>query len=80
MSEIDPITQAAQSIMQQDYMGAMAIFEDYVKANPDDPAGYHGWAESALFEIQENGNFDDKGNDRINEGQVAAYFLSLIHI
>ena len=36
MSEIDPITQAAQSIMQQDYMGAMAIFEDYVKANPDD--------------------------------------------
>ena len=74
MSEIDPITQAAQSIMQQDYMGAMAIFEDYVKANPDDPAGYHGWAESALCEIQENGNFDDKGNDRINEGQVAAYF------
>ena len=27
-----------------------------------------------LFEIQVNGNFDEKGNDRINEGQVAAYY------
>ena len=52
----------------------MSIFEEFIKANPDDPSGYHGWAESALFEIQENGNFDEKGNDRINEGQVAAYF------
>ena len=55
-------------------MGAMGIFEAHIAANRDDPSGYHGWAESALFEIQENGNFDEKGNDRINEGQVAAYF------
>ena len=55
-------------------MSAMQIFESHVDANPDDPAGYHGWAESALFEIQQNGNIDDKGGDRINEGQVAAYF------
>jgi len=55
-------------------MGAMALFETHVEANPDDPAGYHGWAESALFEIQQNGNIDDSGKDRINEGQVAAYF------
>ena len=55
-------------------MGAMAIFEAHIESNRDDPSGYHGWAESALFEIQENGNFDEKGNDRINEGQVAAYF------
>ena len=55
-------------------MGAMALFDSHVEANPDDPAGYHGWAESALFEIQQNGNIDDKGGDRINEGQVAAYF------
>ena len=55
-------------------MGAMEIFEAHINSNRDDPAGYHGWAESALFEIQENGNFDEKGNDRINEGQVAAYF------
>ena len=74
MSEEDAITQAAQCITQGDFMGAMSIFEDYIKSNPDDPSGYHGWAESALFEIQDNGNFDEKGNDRINEGQVAAYF------
>ena len=74
MSEVDAITQAAQCITQGDFMGAMSIFEEFIKANPDDPSGYHGWAESALFEIQENGNFDEKGNDRINEGQVAAYF------
>jgi len=42
-------------------MGAMALFDSHVEANPDDPAGYHGWAESALFEIQQNGNIDDKG-------------------
>ena len=74
MSEEDAITQAAQCITPGDFMGAMSIFEDYIKSNPDDPSGYHGWAESALFEIQDNGNFDEKGNDRINEGQVAAYF------
>lgn len=74
MTDVDLMTQAAQNITQGDFMGAMAIFEGHIDANRDDPAGYHGWAESALFEIQENGNFDEKGNDRINEGQVAAYF------
>jgi len=74
MSDIDVLTQAAQSIMQGDFMGAMAIFEGHIGASPDDPAGYHGWAEAALFEVQENGNMDEKGNDRINEGQIAAYF------
>jgi hypothetical protein len=74
MSEEDLVTRAAQHITQGDFMGAMALFDSHVEANPDDPAGYHGWAESALFEIQQNGNIDDKGGDRINEGQVAAYF------
>ena len=74
MPDIDVLTQAAQSIMQGDFMGAMAIFEGHIGASPDDPAGYHGWAEAALFEVQENGNMDEKGNDRINEGQIAAYF------
>ena len=35
-------------------MGAMEIFENHVNENPKDPAGYHGWAEAAMFEIQEN--------------------------
>ena len=70
----DQITQAAQLIAQGDFMEAMKIFESFIESNPDNPAGYHGWAEAALFEIQVNGNFDEKGNDRINEGQVAAYY------
>ena len=74
MTDVDLMTQAAQKITQGDFMGAMSIFEGHIDGNPKDPAGYHGWAESALFEIQENGNFDEKGNDRIHEGQVAAYF------
>ncbi|MBH33202.1 MAG: hypothetical protein CMB75_02230 [Euryarchaeota archaeon] len=72
MSE-DVVTSAAQHITRGDYMSAMSIFEEHVSSSPDDPAGYHGWAEAALFEIQENGNLDDKGNDRINEGQVQSY-------
>tara|TARA_B110000014_G_scaffold123589_1_gene84968 strand:- start:199 stop:744 length:546 start_codon:yes stop_codon:yes gene_type:complete len=74
MSEEDLVTRAAQHITQGDFMGAMALFESHVDTNPDDPLGYHGWAEAALFEIQQNGNIDDNGKDRINEGQVAAYF------
>jgi len=74
VSDEDLMTQAAQRITQSDFMGAMAIFEGYVESNPDNPAGYHGWAEAALFEVQENGNMDEKGNDRINEGQIASYF------
>ena len=77
MSEEDVITIAAQHITKGDFMGAMEIFETHVTNNPKDPAGYHGWAESAMFEIQENGNFDEKGNDRINEGKVQSYLLSL---
>jgi len=74
VTDTDLLTQAAQSITHGDFMGAMGIFEGYIESNPDDPAGYHGWAEAALFEVQENGNMDDKGNDRINEGQIASYF------
>ena len=74
MSADEVVTQAAQLITIGDYAGAMAVFEVYTDSNPDDPAGYHGWAEAALFDIQENGNLDDNGNDRINEGQIAAYF------
>ena len=74
MSADEVITQAAQLITGGDYGGAMGVFEQYIESNPDDPAGYHGWAEAALFDIQENGNLDDKGNDRINEGQINAYF------
>ena len=70
----DIVTVAAQQITQGDYMGAMATFEEHITSSPDDPSGYHGWAEAALFEIQENGNLDDKGNDRINEGQINAYY------
>lgn len=69
----DIVTTAAQQITQGDYMGAMSTFEAHISENPDDPSGYHGWAEAALFEIQENGNLDEKGNDRINEGQVQSY-------
>ena len=74
MSADEVVTQAAQLITSGDFAGAMAVFEGYIDSNPDDPAGYHGWAEAALFDIQENGNLDDKGNDRINEGQINAYF------
>ena len=73
MTEEDVITIAAQHITKGDFMGAMEIFENHVNENPKDPAGYHGWAEAAMFEIQENGNFDEKGNDRINEGKVQSY-------
>ena len=73
MSEEDVITTAAQHITKGDFMGAMGIFETHVTNNPKDPAGYQGWAESAMFEIQENGNFDEKGKDRINEGKVQSY-------
>jgi len=74
MPDVDVLTQAAKSITQGDFMGAMEIFEAHIGVSPSDPAGYHGWAEAALFEVQENGNMDEKGNDRINEGQIAAYF------
>ena len=74
MPDADVLTQAAQSITQGDFIGAMSMFEGHIEANPADPAGYHGWAEAALVEVQENGNMDEKGNDRINEGQIAAYF------
>jgi|TARA_B110000881_G_C18525377_1_gene489980 hypothetical protein len=73
MTEDDILTQAAQSITQGDFMGAMEIFESHVAADPKDPAGYHGWAEAAMFEIQENGNMDAKGNDIINEGKIQSY-------
>ena len=53
---------------------AMENFEAIIEAHGDSPVGYHGWAEAALFEMQANGNFDEKGKERINEGQVAAYF------
>ena len=43
----DQITQAAQLIAQGDFMEAMKIFENFIESNPDDPAGYHGWAEAA---------------------------------
>ena len=74
MSADEVVTQAAQLITRGDYAGAMTVFDEYIDSNPDDPAGYHGWAEAALFDIQENGNLDEKGADRINEGQIAAYF------
>ena len=73
MTEEDILTQAAQCITQGNFMGAMEIFESYIAANSNDPSGYHGWAEAAMFEIQENGNMDDKGNDRINEGKIQSY-------
>lgn len=65
---------AAQCIMGGDYMGAMEIFETIIEGHGDSPLGYHGWAEAALFEIQEKGNFDEKGKERINEGQIQSYF------
>ncbi len=74
MSADEVVTEAAQLITRGDYAGAMTVFDGYIDSNPDDPAGYYGWAEAALFDIQENGNLDEKGKDRINEGQIAAYF------
>ena len=73
MNDEENITEAAQLITTGDFIAAMAVFERHIEANPDDPAGYHGWAEAALFEIQQNGNLDESGNDRINEGKVTAY-------
>ena len=69
----DIVTVAAQQITQGDYMGAMATFEEHITGSPDDPSGYHGWAEAALFEIQKMETSMIKGNDRINEGQVQSY-------
>ena len=43
----DIVTVAAQQITQGDYMGAMATFEEHITSSPDDPSGYHGWAEAA---------------------------------
>ena len=60
MSADEVVTQAAQLITSGDYAGAMAVFEGYIDSNPDDPAGYHGWAEAALFDIQENGTLKSR--------------------
>ena len=73
MNDEDIITEAAQLITTGDFIAAMAVFERHIESSPDDPAGYHGWAEAALFEIQENGNLNESGKDRINEGMVTAY-------
>ncbi len=73
MSDGEEVTEAAMLITQGDYMAAMRIFETVMEASPDDAAGYHGWAEAAMFEIQEHGNLDDAGKDRINEGQIQSY-------
>ena len=73
MSEEDVITIAAQHITQGNFIGAMEIFESHIATNPKDPAGFHGWAEAAMFEIQENGNMDDSGKDKINEGKVQSH-------
>ena len=74
MSADEIVTQAAQLITGGDFAGAMGVFESYIDSNSDDPAGYHGWAEAALFDIQENGNLDDKGMIGLTRGQINAYF------
>jgi tetratricopeptide (TPR) repeat protein len=73
MSGEDAVTEAAMHITQGEYMQAMGIFEGIIESSPNDATGYHGWAEAAMFEIQENGNIDDSGKDRINEGQIQSY-------
>ena len=50
----------------------MKIFESFIESNPDNPQFTDGPKQP--IQIQVNGNFDEKGNDRINEGQVAAYY------
>ena len=64
---------AAQCIMSGDYMGAMENFEAIIEAHGDSPVGYHGWAEAALFEIQANGNFDEKGNETVSYTHLRAH-------
>ena len=49
----DTVTQAKpQLITKGDFMGAMEIFEAFSNANPDDPAGFHGWAEATFLRFR----------------------------
>ena len=47
----------------------MEIFEAFSNTNPDDPAGFMAGQKPTLFEIQANGNLDDKGNDRLTRAR-----------
>ena len=57
----DIVTTAAQQITQGDYMGAMSTFEAHISDNPDDPSGYHGWAEAALLKYKRMGTSMKRG-------------------
>ena len=46
--------------------------------SPRRPIGVPWVGEPGLFEIQENGNLDDKGNDRINEGKFSLTYAGLV--
>ena len=61
MSADEIVTQAAQLITGGDFAGAMGVFESYIDSNPDDPAGCHGWAEAALFDIKKMGTSMTRG-------------------
>ena len=73
MVDDELLTKAAQCITGGDFLGAMDIFQTIMDNHSDSPVGFHGWAEAAMFEIQENGNIDDSGNDRFNEGQIQSF-------
>ena len=48
-------------------MEAMKIFENFIESNPDDPVDTTDVMKQPYSRFA-NGNFDEKGNDRINEG------------
>ena len=45
------MVEAAQAMAAGDFLGAMSVFEKLIEAEPDNPIGHYGWAESAFMRI-----------------------------
>ena len=56
--------QAAQAMSAGDFQGAMAVFENFIEADPENSSGHYGWAEAAFMELTEN------MNDDVNAGLI----------
>ena len=42
---------AAQCMSNGDFLGAMEVFDDLIKSEPDNPVGHYGWAEAAFMRL-----------------------------
>ncbi len=42
---------AAQCMSNGDFLGAMDVFDDLIKSEPDNPVGHYGWAEAAFMRL-----------------------------